>query len=183
MGTIRITAQQYRNYEATLRRMCNKSAKRGTLQVSSDVAEKWKCTKARKQLIVALINCNGDKDTQLHVHTDRCGSCRLYGNMRTSTQDAFNQKMEIVIRHLKEGKVVIESGYYTEATMKSELKFDKQPGFNLDLSYRVRKLSAAQGQDQGGREVLHRDESSAESFDEASWPVAVHVVYAYIERI
>ena len=55
-----------KNYEATLRRMCNKSAKRGSLQVSPDVAEKWKCTKARKQLIVALINCQGDKATGLH---------------------------------------------------------------------------------------------------------------------
>ncbi|CAE7313426.1 unnamed protein product [Symbiodinium necroappetens] len=39
--------------------------------------------------------------------------------------DAFNQRMEIVIRNIKEGKVVIDSGYYTEATMRSELKFDK----------------------------------------------------------
>ena len=34
--------------------------------------------------------------------------------------------MEIVIRNIKEGKVVIDSGYYTEAAMKTELKFDKQ---------------------------------------------------------
>ncbi|CAE7344964.1 unnamed protein product, partial [Symbiodinium necroappetens] len=39
--------------------------------------------------------------------------------------EAFNQRMEIVIRNIKEGKVVIDSGYYTEATMKSELNFDK----------------------------------------------------------
>ena len=29
--------------------------------MSEDVAERWKNTKSRKQLIVALINCNGDK--------------------------------------------------------------------------------------------------------------------------
>ncbi|CAE7698574.1 unnamed protein product [Symbiodinium sp. CCMP2592] len=81
-NTIRITAREYRNY------------------VSDDVAERWKNTKSRKQLIVALINCNGDKDS-------------------------FNQKMEIVIRNIKEGKVVIDSGYYTESAMKTELKFDK----------------------------------------------------------
>ena len=37
----------------------------------------------------------------------------------------------IVIRNIKEGKVVIDSGYYTEATMKSELKFDKLLCSNL----------------------------------------------------
>ncbi|CAE7208233.1 unnamed protein product [Symbiodinium sp. CCMP2592] len=56
-----------------------------TLQVSNDVADKWKCTKARKQLLVALITCSGDKD-------------------------AFNHRMEILISSTKEGKVVINSG-------------------------------------------------------------------------
>eukprot|EP00439_Symbiodinium_sp_Y106_P037822 s6654_g4.t1 len=39
--------------------------------------------------------------------------------------DAFNQRMEVVIRNVKEGKVVIDSGYYSEAAMKTELKRDK----------------------------------------------------------
>ncbi|CAE7914152.1 unnamed protein product [Symbiodinium necroappetens] len=96
-GAIRITAREYKNYGATLRRMCVPSAKKGTLQVSGEVADRWKNTKSRKQLIVALINCKGDKD-------------------------AFNQRMEVVIRNVKEGKVVIDSGYYTESAMKNELK-------------------------------------------------------------
>ena len=59
---IRITKQQWKNYDATLRRMCRKSAKRGTLQVSAEVAEKWKSTTARKQLLNAFIAARGNKD-------------------------------------------------------------------------------------------------------------------------
>ncbi|CAE7036774.1 unnamed protein product [Symbiodinium sp. CCMP2456] len=99
-NTIRITEREYKNYEATLRRMCNPSAKRGTLAVSTEVADRWKNTKTRKQLIVALINCKGDKES-------------------------FNQRMEVVIRNVKEGRVVIDSGFYSESAMKTELKFDK----------------------------------------------------------
>ncbi|CAE7188350.1 unnamed protein product [Symbiodinium sp. CCMP2456] len=39
--------------------------------------------------------------------------------------ESFNQRMEVVIRNVKEGRVVIDSGYYSEAAMKSELKRDK----------------------------------------------------------
>ncbi|CAE7235007.1 unnamed protein product [Symbiodinium necroappetens] len=41
------------------------------------------------------------------------------------SEEVAERWMEIVIRNIKEGKVVIDSGYYTEAAMKSELKFDK----------------------------------------------------------
>ena len=64
-NTIRLTAREFKNYEATLRRMCVPSAKKGTLQVSGEVAERWKNSKTRKQLIVALINCKGDKASLL----------------------------------------------------------------------------------------------------------------------
>ncbi|CAE7354165.1 unnamed protein product, partial [Symbiodinium necroappetens] len=40
--------------------------------------------------------------------------------------DSFNQRMEFVISSTKEGKVIINSGFYTEATMKSELNFSKE---------------------------------------------------------
>ncbi|CAE7211121.1 unnamed protein product [Symbiodinium sp. CCMP2592] len=43
-------------------------------------------------------------------------------NMKT---ESFNQRMEIVIRNVKEGRVVIDSGFYSESAMKTELKFDK----------------------------------------------------------
>ncbi|CAE7638788.1 unnamed protein product [Symbiodinium sp. CCMP2592] len=52
--------------------------------------------------------------------------------------DAFNQRMEIVIRNIKEGKVVIDSGYYTEATMKSELKKDKYQSHIIEYWVDVR---------------------------------------------
>ena len=42
-----------------------------------------------------------------------------------ASQEALNQRMEIVIRNIKEGKVVIDSGFYSEQAMKTELKFDK----------------------------------------------------------
>ena len=129
-NTIRITSREYKNYEATLRRMCNRSAKRGTLQVSDDVAERWKNTKSRKQLIVALINCQGDKVSLQHIRKHVHGVDLAFVCMHTqavqASQDAFNQRMEVVIRNIKEGKVVIDSGYYSEAAMKNELGFDKQ---------------------------------------------------------
>ncbi|CAE7350422.1 unnamed protein product, partial [Symbiodinium sp. CCMP2456] len=88
--------------------MCNKSAKRGSLQVSADVAEKWKCTKSRKQLIVALINCKGDKATGLHNTLPRMKDkyqshiveywvdVRTSGSLSRSTKEEFNQYVEII---------------------------------------------------------------------------------------
>ena len=102
--------------------------------MSEDVAEKWKCTKSRKQLVVALINCQGDKASLQHKYAACVFACvfvcvQCAVSMQTCTQlisqDAFNQRMEIVIRNIKEGKVVIDSGFYSEAAMKAELKFDK----------------------------------------------------------
>ena len=109
--------------------MCTPTAKRGSLQVSDEIAERWKNSKSRKQLIVALINCKGDKASLRQIYVVSMSfdlplatTCMRNG----ASQDSFNQKMELVIRNIKEGKVVIDSGYYTEAAMKSELKFDKQ---------------------------------------------------------
>ena len=41
-------------------------------------------------------------------------------------QDAFNAQMELIISAKEEGKLEVQSGFYTEAAMKSELKFSKQ---------------------------------------------------------
>ena len=59
---IRTTSKQLRAYEAKLRRMCTKSAKRGSLKVTAEIAEKWKCGKSRKQLLNVLVGVQGDKD-------------------------------------------------------------------------------------------------------------------------
>lgn len=45
-----------------------------------------------------------------------------------TSQDSFNQRMEIVIRNIKEGRVTIDSGWYSEQAMRTELKFDKKLG-------------------------------------------------------
>ena len=97
-----------------------------------------------------------------------------------SSQDSFNQKMEIVIRNIKEGKVVIDSGYYTEAAMKTELKFDKQlPMHNrscFDLLHAelyaiiimcARDTAPAQGPSESHHRILHRNQSSPPGFDKA----------------
>ena len=43
----------------------------------------------------------------------------------SALQEAFNARIEIMIRSKKEGVVNVKSGFYTEARMKTELKYDK----------------------------------------------------------
>ena len=40
-------------------------------------------------------------------------------------QEAFNCQMELIISAKKEGKLEVQSGYYSEAAMRTELKFSK----------------------------------------------------------
>ena len=49
-------------------------------------------------------------------------------------QDAFNQRMEIIIRSKKEGKLEVKSGFYSEANMKIQLKFPALLGCIFILS-------------------------------------------------
>ena len=62
---IKITKQEFKNYEATLRRMCRKSAKRGSLRVPEEVAAQWSNMNHRKVMLKALITCQGDEDCVL----------------------------------------------------------------------------------------------------------------------
>ena len=64
---IKITSQEYKRYDQMLRRMCKKTAKRGSLQVSPEVAERWKNSKSRKNLLQTLIAVQGDK-AFMHAH-------------------------------------------------------------------------------------------------------------------
>ena len=49
----------------------------------------------------------------------------FYGITYMLSEDAFNHRMEILISSTKEGKVVINSGFYSETAMKNELNFSK----------------------------------------------------------
>ncbi|OLP79425.1 hypothetical protein AK812_SmicGene40282 [Symbiodinium microadriaticum] len=71
-----------------------------------------------------------DSDDELIMDVDcdlRKGTIRITAREYRNyvSEDVAEKWMEIVIRNIKEGKVVIDSGFYSEAAMKAELKFDK----------------------------------------------------------
>ena len=127
---IQITMAQYKRYEAKLRRMCKPTSKRGTLAVSQEVAEKWKCLKQRKTLISALISCGGDEDHcqgWLNMTVLWMCFCPCLTSMTANIclQEKFNSKMNIIISSKTEGEIKIRSGFYTEKRMIEELNFSR----------------------------------------------------------
>ena len=131
---IQISMQEYKRYEAKLRRMCRPTSKRGHLSVSPEVADKWKCLKQRKTLISALISCAGDEDLEgwgysICVHSSVHDSlvCK-----HVCMQEKFNSKMSIIISSKTEGELKVRSGFYTEKRMIEELNFSRLAQAHLD---------------------------------------------------
>ena len=107
------------NAEQVLRRMCQPK-KSGRLEVSSEVQKVWQnCGAGRKQLVDALLACNGDKD--MHAQVSHCGM--LFHVSSQLGEDAFKKRVEHQLSKSRRSKTTIQAGFYSKEKMKASLGF------------------------------------------------------------
>ena len=67
-SAIRVTTKDLARFDATLRRLCNPSKKRGVCRASPEIVKQWqKSGAARKDLLGILIEAAGDKASNLNL--------------------------------------------------------------------------------------------------------------------